>query len=63
MQEKLQTLIPVAARVLVPKGQNPDEEWTLLGYSSQQVNEFAFKSLTRRLKAIGVPLAGAPAPA
>lgn len=28
----------------------------MLGYTSAQVNEFAFKSLTRRLKAIGVPL-------
>jgi ribonucleoside-diphosphate reductase beta chain len=58
MQQKLQELIPVAAGVLVPKGQDPGEEWELLGYTSQEVNEFAFKSLSRRLNAIGVPLNG-----
>ena len=63
MQAKLQELIPVAAGVLVPPGQDPTEEWEILGYSSTEVNEFAFKSLSRRLKAIGVPLQGAAAPA
>lgn len=63
MREKLQELLPVAAGVLVPKGQDPSEEWELFGYTSAEVNEFAFKSLSRRLKAIGVPLQGAPAPA
>jgi len=62
MQAKLQELIPVAAGVLVPPGYDPTEEWQILGYSSSEVNEFAFKSLSRRLKAIGVPLQ-APAPA
>jgi len=62
MQAKLQELIPVAAGVLVPPGADPTEEWDILGYSSNEVNEFAFKSLSRRLKAIGVPLQ-APAPA
>lgn len=57
MQDKLAELIPVAAGVLVPKGKDPNEPWTLLGYSSEDVNQFAFNSLTRRLKAIGVPLA------
>jgi ribonucleoside-diphosphate reductase beta chain len=57
MQSKLQELLPVAAGVLVPPGEDPNGEWELLGYSSQKVNEFAFNSLTRRLKAIGVPLA------
>jgi len=47
--------IPAAQRVLVPPGQDPND-WEMLGYTSAQVNEFAFKSLTRRLKAIGVPL-------
>src|SRR5579859_3774858 len=56
MREKLQMLLPVAAGVLVPKGKDPSQPWTLLGYSSDEVNEFAFKSLSRRLKAIGVPL-------
>lgn len=57
MQDRLAELIPVAAGVLVPKGKDPNEPWTLLGYSSEEVNQFAFNSLTRRLKAIGVPLA------
>jgi ribonucleoside-diphosphate reductase beta chain len=57
MQDKLAELIPVAAGVLVPKGKDPNEPWTLLGYCSEDVNQFAFNSLTRRLKAIGVPLA------
>jgi ribonucleoside-diphosphate reductase beta chain len=56
MQTKLQELLPVAAGVLVPPGEDPHGEWELLGYTSQEVNEFAFNSLTRRLKAIGVPL-------
>jgi ribonucleoside-diphosphate reductase beta chain len=57
MQDKLAELIPVAAGVLVPKGKDPNEPWTLLGYGSEEVNQFAFNALTRRLKAIGVPLA------
>jgi ribonucleoside-diphosphate reductase beta chain len=57
MRAKLEELLPVAAGVLVPKGKDPSEPWTLLGYSSEDVNQFAFKSLSRRMKAIGVPLA------
>ena len=60
MQDTLQELLPTAAAVLVPAGKDPDD-WTLLGYSSEEVNEFAFKSLSRRLKAIGVPLSPAEA--
>lgn len=63
MRAKLQELLPVAAGVLIPPGVNPDEEWELFGYTKSEVNEFAFKSLSRRLKAIGVPLQAAPAPA
>jgi ribonucleoside-diphosphate reductase beta chain len=63
MQQKLQELLPIAQGVLVPPGQDPEEEFELLGYSSGEINEFAFKSLTRRLNAIGVPLEGAPAAA
>jgi ribonucleoside-diphosphate reductase beta chain len=59
---KLMELLPVAAGVLVPKGKAPDSDWTLLGYASQEVNEFAFRALTRRLKVIGVSL-GVPAEA
>jgi ribonucleoside-diphosphate reductase beta chain len=57
MRRKLTELLPVAAGVLVPPGKKVGEEWELFGYSSTEVNEFAFQSLTRRLRAIGVPLA------
>jgi ribonucleoside-diphosphate reductase beta chain len=60
MRKTLQELLPVASGVLVPKGADP-ENWTLLDYTSEQVNEFAFKALSRRLKAIGVPLIAAEA--
>ncbi len=63
MQAKLQELIPIAAGVLVPPGYDPHEEYEILGYKSSEVNEFAFKSLSRRLRAIGVPLAPEPVPA
>ena len=57
----LHELLPTASGVLVPPGQDPND-WELLGYTSEQVNKFAFTSLTRRLKVIGVPLT-APEPA
>jgi ribonucleoside-diphosphate reductase beta chain len=56
IQDRLAELLPVAAGVLVPKGKDPFGEWELLGYSSTEVNEFAFTALTRRLKVIGVGL-------
>ncbi len=55
LQQKLGELVPVAAGVLVPPGADPTD-YEILGYSSDEVNEFAFNSLSRRLKAIGVPL-------
>ena len=60
MQATLQELLPVASGVIVPKGKDPNEPWEMLDYNSAQVNEFAFNALTRRLKAIGVPLAAEP---
>jgi ribonucleoside-diphosphate reductase beta chain len=57
----LHELLPTASGVLVPPGQDPND-WELLGYTSEQVNKFAFTSLTRRLKVIGVTLT-APEPA
>src|SRR5919197_1100668 len=57
----LSELLPIASGVLVPPGQDPND-WELLGYTSEQVNKFAFTALTRRLKVIGVPLV-APEPA
>ncbi len=58
MQAKLGELIPIAAGVLTPPGYEVGEEYEILGYGSAEVNEFAFRSLSRRLKAIGVPLQG-----
>jgi len=63
LRAKLTALLPTAAGVLVPPGEDPESDWDLLGYTSQQINEFAFKSLSRRLAAIGVPLAPQGAPA
>jgi ribonucleoside-diphosphate reductase beta chain len=60
MRAKLHELLPVASGVLVPPGKDPTEEWEMLGYTSAEINEFAFKALTRRLKAIGVPLTAEP---
>src|SRR5213592_1773866 len=55
-QDKLAELIPVAAGVLVPKGKDLFGDWDLLGYSAGEVNEFAFRALSRRLKVIGIGL-------
>jgi ribonucleoside-diphosphate reductase beta chain len=62
IHSKLLELIPIAAGVLVPPGADP-EHFEILGYSSEETNEFAFRALTRRLKVIGVDLAVAPATA
>jgi ribonucleoside-diphosphate reductase beta chain len=56
MRERIIELLPVAAGVLTPIGYEVGEDWALFGYDSKQVNEFAYQSLTRRMKAIGVPL-------
>ncbi len=56
MRAKLEQLLPIASLVLVPKGQDPASEWSMLNYTSTEINEFAFNALTRRMKAIGVPL-------
>jgi len=61
MQDTLAELLPVAAGVLVPKGKDPFGDWELLGYTSDEVNTFAFTALKRRLKVIGVALPGVPA--
>lgn len=55
MRSRLHELLPIASRVLVPPGADPND-WEMLDYTSAEVNEFAFKALSRRLKAIGVPL-------
>ena len=42
----------------MPPGADP-ENWTLLGYGAEEINDFAFTALTRRLKVIGVDLGAA----
>lgn len=37
---------------------DPFGEWELLGYTSAEVNEFAFNAPSRRLKVIGFGLPG-----
>jgi ribonucleoside-diphosphate reductase beta chain len=56
IQEKLLELIPLAAGVLIPTGQDPDN-YSILGYDSDETNGYAFTALSRRLKVIGVSLA------
>jgi ribonucleoside-diphosphate reductase beta chain len=60
MRATLADLLPIASRVLVPQGVDPNEEWEMVGYTSTEINEFAFNALNRRLKAIGVPLTTEP---
>ncbi len=59
VQDKLSETLPAAAGVLVPPGYQLGDEYEYLGYSSQEMNEFAFTALSRRLKVIGVGLAAA----
>jgi ribonucleoside-diphosphate reductase beta chain len=54
IQDRLMTTLPAAAGVLVPPGFSLGEEYQYMGYSSNEMNEFAFTALTRRLKVIGV---------
>ena len=56
VQEKLAETLPAAAGVLVPPGYQLGDEYEYLGYTSQEMNEFAFTALSRRLKVIGVGL-------
>jgi ribonucleoside-diphosphate reductase beta chain len=56
IQDKLMETLPAAAGVLVPPGFQLSDDYEYLGYSSQQLNEFAFTALSRRLKVIGVGL-------
>jgi hypothetical protein len=47
----------MASLLELPPGIDPfTEEWELMGFKSADVNEFAFKALTRRLKVIRVSL-------
>ncbi len=56
IQDTLAETLPAAAGVLVPPKYQLGDDYEYLGYSSQQMNEFAFTALSRRLKVIGVSL-------
>jgi ribonucleoside-diphosphate reductase beta chain len=56
IQDCLVELLPIAAGVFVPPGLQLGDSYEILGYSSDEVNQFAFTALTRRLKVIGVGL-------
>jgi ribonucleoside-diphosphate reductase beta chain len=58
--ERLVELIPLASAVLVPQGADPND-YSILDYSMEETNTFAFNALNRRLKVIGVDLAGVQA--
>ena len=47
--------------MLVPPGYALGEDYEYMGYSSQEMNAFAFTALSRRLKVIGVGLGAVPA--
>jgi ribonucleoside-diphosphate reductase beta chain len=59
--ERLAELIPLAQDVLVPAGADPND-YTILDYTVEETNTFAFNALNRRLKVIGLD-SGALAPA
>ncbi|HSD79813.1 MAG TPA: ribonucleotide-diphosphate reductase subunit beta [Solirubrobacteraceae bacterium] len=56
IQDRLMATLPAAAGVLVPPGFSLGEEYDYMGYSSAEMNAFAFTALSRRLKVIGVGL-------
>jgi ribonucleoside-diphosphate reductase beta chain len=60
--ERLVELIPLATGVLVPQGADPDD-YTILDYSMEETNTFAFNALNRRLKVIGIDVSSLAAAA
>jgi ribonucleoside-diphosphate reductase beta chain len=60
--ERLIELIPLASGVLVPQGADPDD-YTILDYSMEETNTFAFNALNRRLKVIGIDVSNLAAAA
>jgi ribonucleoside-diphosphate reductase beta chain len=60
--ERLVELIPLASGVLVPKGADPDD-YTILDYTMEETNTFAFNALNRRLKVIGIDVSNLAAAA
>jgi ribonucleoside-diphosphate reductase beta chain len=63
IQQKLAEVLPAAAGVLVPPGYQFGEEYTYMGYTSEEINAYAFTALNRRSKVIGISLAPAEAAA
>ena len=57
--------IPITLSSVLPRhmGSGTWNYGEMVGYTSVEINEFAFNALSRRLKAIGVPLAVEAAPA
>jgi len=63
ISERVAELIPLATGVLVPPGADPNS-YTILDYTMEETNAFAFNALNRRLKVIGIDVASlAPAAA
>jgi ribonucleoside-diphosphate reductase beta chain len=56
MVDALARLIPLAAAVLVPTGADPND-YSILDYSMEETNTFAFNALNRRLRVIGIDVA------
>jgi ribonucleoside-diphosphate reductase beta chain len=54
--QRLAELLPLANRVLVPRGADP-QSYSILDYTMEETNAFAFNALNRRLKVIGIDLA------
>ncbi|TMK24200.1 MAG: hypothetical protein E6G62_08970 [Actinobacteria bacterium] len=46
-------LIPLASAVLVPPGEDPND-YSILDYTMEETNTFAFNALNRRLKVVGI---------
>jgi ribonucleoside-diphosphate reductase beta chain len=63
IQQKLGEVLPAAAGVLVPPGYSFGEDYTYMGYTSEEINSYAFTALNRRSKVIGLQLAPAEATA
>jgi ribonucleoside-diphosphate reductase beta chain len=60
--ERLAELLPLATGVLVPTGADPND-FTMLDYTMEETNTFAFNALGRRLKVIGIDMASLAAAA
>jgi ribonucleoside-diphosphate reductase beta chain len=63
IRDRMIEVLPAAAGVLVPPGYSIGDEYTFMGYTSEEMNQFAFTAMTRRLKVIGVSLEPAEAAA